>query len=86
MKTTLKTMKTTLGKFLSFLAFLALGAGAASAAEVTFTGAATAAFYTGETEPWRNLCNPANYDGDVLPTSDDVIVYDVSSTRGGGHS
>ncbi len=79
-------MKATIGKFLSLLACFALGIGSVFAAEVTFTGAANASFYTGEKEPWRNLCNPANYDGGALPTSDDVIVYDVSSTRGGGHS
>ena len=77
-------MKATIGRFLSLLACFALGIGSAFAAEVTFTGAANASLYVGETEPWRNLCNPANYDGGALPTSDDVIVYDVTTTRTGG--
>lgn len=74
-------MKATVGKF---FALFALGIGSVWAADVTFTGAATASLYTGEQEPWRNLCNPANYAGGALPTADDVVVYDVSSTRGGG--
>ncbi len=69
-----------------FCAGAALATLFAGAAEVAFTGAATTPAYTGETEPWRNLCTPANYEGGALPTADDILVYDFSAVSGKTHA